>query len=120
MVSAGEVAEALHEKFPGQSDNTDTRTRRAVHAGHSRTECFSERRDRRCGRGQRADNSADNVHDGDGANQADRRLKSLGMSNIRIAWTIVQEALLISLGGVIFGVVATVILKLAADEMDDA
>jgi putative ABC transport system permease protein len=40
-------------------------------------------------------------------------LKSLGMSKIRIAWTIVQEALLISLGGVIFGVAATLVLKLA-------
>lgn len=38
-------------------------------------------------------------------------LKSLGMSNMRIAWTIVQEALLISLGGVIFGVVGTFVLK---------
>jgi putative ABC transport system permease protein len=38
-------------------------------------------------------------------------LKSLGMSNIGIAWTIVQEALLISLGGVIFGIVGTYILK---------
>jgi putative ABC transport system permease protein len=38
-------------------------------------------------------------------------LKSLGMSNIGIAWTIVQEALLISLGGVIFGVIGTYILK---------
>src|SRR6185369_4412435 len=38
-------------------------------------------------------------------------LKSLGMSNIGIGWTIVQEALLISLGGVIFGVVGTYVLK---------
>jgi putative ABC transport system permease protein len=38
-------------------------------------------------------------------------LKSLGMSNFGIALTIVQEALLISLGGVIFGVVGTYILK---------
>src|SRR6185369_6594563 len=38
-------------------------------------------------------------------------LKSLGMSNIGIAWTIVQEALLISLGGIFFGVVGTYILK---------
>jgi putative ABC transport system permease protein len=38
-------------------------------------------------------------------------LKSLGMSNIGIAWLIVQEALLISLGGVIFGVIGTYILK---------
>jgi len=38
-------------------------------------------------------------------------LKSLGMSNIGIGWTIVQEALLISLGGVIFGVIGTYILK---------
>jgi putative ABC transport system permease protein len=38
-------------------------------------------------------------------------LKSLGMSNLGIAWTIVQEALLISLGGVLFGIVGTFILK---------
>jgi len=38
-------------------------------------------------------------------------LKSLGMSNFGIAWTIVQEALLISVGGVIFGVVGTYILR---------
>ncbi|MFN2501684.1 MAG: ABC transporter permease [Pyrinomonadaceae bacterium] len=38
-------------------------------------------------------------------------LKSLGMSNTRIAWTIVQEALIISAGGVIFGVAATYLLK---------
>jgi putative ABC transport system permease protein len=38
-------------------------------------------------------------------------LKSLGMSNLGIGWTIVQEALLISLGGVIFGVIGTFILK---------
>lgn len=38
-------------------------------------------------------------------------LKSLGMSNFGIALTIVEEALLISLGGVIFGVVGTYILK---------
>jgi putative ABC transport system permease protein len=40
-------------------------------------------------------------------------LKSLGMSNPRIAWTIVQEALLISIGGVIFGIGGTILLKLA-------
>jgi putative ABC transport system permease protein len=40
-------------------------------------------------------------------------LKSLGMSKIRIAITIVQEALLISLGGVVFGVLSTVGLKFA-------
>lgn len=39
-------------------------------------------------------------------------LKSLGMSNAKIAWNIVQEALLISLGGVLLGVVSTWILKL--------
>ncbi len=38
-------------------------------------------------------------------------LKSLGMSNTHIAVTIVQEALLISLGGIVFGVLATVGLK---------
>lgn len=40
-------------------------------------------------------------------------LKSLGMSNVNIAWTIVQEALLISIGGIIFGVSATYLLKFA-------
>ena len=38
-------------------------------------------------------------------------LKSLGMSNNRIAWTIVQEAIFISIGGIVFGILATVILK---------
>lgn len=38
-------------------------------------------------------------------------LKSLGMSNTGVAFTIVQEALLISLGGVVFGVIGTYILK---------
>lgn len=38
-------------------------------------------------------------------------LKSLGMSNTQIAMTIVKEALLISLGGLIFGVLATIGLK---------
>jgi len=38
-------------------------------------------------------------------------LKSLGMSSFGIALTIVQEALLISLGGVIFGVIGTYVLK---------
>lgn len=40
-------------------------------------------------------------------------LKSLGMSNFSIASTIVQEALLISAGGVAFGVIATIGLKYA-------
>ena len=40
-------------------------------------------------------------------------LKSLGMSNFSIAFTIVQEALLISTGGVLFGVVATFLLSVA-------
>jgi putative ABC transport system permease protein len=35
-------------------------------------------------------------------------LKSLGMSNFGIVWTIVQEALMISLGGVVIGLLATV------------
>lgn len=39
-------------------------------------------------------------------------LKSLGMSNAWIAWTIVQEAMLISFAGMILGVLLTVILKL--------
>ena len=38
-------------------------------------------------------------------------LKSLGMSNVGIAWTIIQEALMISLGGVLLGVIATIFLK---------
>lgn len=38
-------------------------------------------------------------------------LKSLGMPNRQIAMTIVQEALLISLGGIIFGVLTAVVLK---------
>ena len=40
-------------------------------------------------------------------------LKSLGMSNPRIAWIIVQEALVISLGGVVFGIAAMFVLKAA-------
>ena len=40
-------------------------------------------------------------------------LKSLGMSRAGIALTIVKEALLISLGGIVFGVTATFLLKLA-------
>lgn len=38
-------------------------------------------------------------------------LKSLGMSNVSVAWVIVREALLISLGGVLFGVIATFVLR---------
>lgn len=38
-------------------------------------------------------------------------LKSLGMSNFSIAWTIVQEALLISIGGIVFGVISTSVLS---------
>lgn len=38
-------------------------------------------------------------------------LKSLGMSNFSIGWTIVQEALLISFGGVLVGVLGTLLLK---------
>lgn len=40
-------------------------------------------------------------------------LKALGMSNPGIAWTIVQESMLISFGGIILGILMTVILKLA-------
>ena len=40
-------------------------------------------------------------------------LKSLGMSKAGIALTIVKEALLISLAGIVFGVAATFLLKLA-------
>ena len=38
-------------------------------------------------------------------------LKSLGMSKFKIAMNIVQEALLLSIGGVLFGVLGTVVLK---------
>lgn len=38
-------------------------------------------------------------------------LKSLGMSKLSIAWTIVQEALLISFGGIVIGVLATLLLR---------
>ena len=38
-------------------------------------------------------------------------MKSLGMSKTRIGWTILQEALLLSFGGIVFGVLATVLLK---------
>lgn len=40
-------------------------------------------------------------------------LKSLGMSKASIAWTIIQEALLISLGGIVVGIAATFGLKFA-------
>jgi putative ABC transport system permease protein len=40
-------------------------------------------------------------------------LKSLGMSNTKIAWNIVQEALFISFGGIVFGLSGTVLLKYA-------
>lgn len=40
-------------------------------------------------------------------------LKSLGMSNTAIGWTIVQEALLISIGGVLVGIAGTFVLKYA-------
>jgi ABC-type transport system, involved in lipoprotein release, permease component len=43
-------------------------------------------------------------------------LKSLGMSNFSVAWVIVQEALLIGFCGILFGVVATIILKYALAE----
>lgn len=39
-------------------------------------------------------------------------LKSLGMNNLRISWTITQEALLISLSGIVLGVIFTWILRL--------
>jgi putative ABC transport system permease protein len=38
-------------------------------------------------------------------------MKSLGMSNGQIGWTITQEALLISLCGIILGIVLTVVLR---------
>ena len=40
-------------------------------------------------------------------------MKSLGMSNHRIAWTITQEALLISLFGIVGGIVLTFVLRFA-------
>ncbi len=40
-------------------------------------------------------------------------LKSLGMSNFSIAWVVVQEALLISFGGILAGVLMTIILRWA-------
>lgn len=40
-------------------------------------------------------------------------MKSLGMSNAGIGWVIVQESILISVGGIILGVLSTVILKFA-------
>jgi len=40
-------------------------------------------------------------------------MKSLGMSNGRIAWTITQEALLISFFGIILGILLTVVLRFA-------
>lgn len=39
-------------------------------------------------------------------------LKSLGMPSYQIGWTIVQEAIVLSAGGVVIGVAATFILKL--------
>lgn len=38
-------------------------------------------------------------------------LKSLGMSNASIAWTIVQEALLLSFFGIVAGIVSTLLLR---------
>jgi putative ABC transport system permease protein len=38
-------------------------------------------------------------------------MKSLGMSNFRIAWTIAQEAMLISFLGIVTGVALTVIMR---------
>lgn len=38
-------------------------------------------------------------------------MKSLGMSNPRIAWIITQEALLISFSGIVLGVILTVVLR---------
>jgi len=38
-------------------------------------------------------------------------MKSLGMSNFQIAWTIAQEAMLISLCGIVSGVLLTIILR---------
>lgn len=42
-------------------------------------------------------------------------LKSLGMSNLSVAWTIIKEAMLISIGGVIFGLVGTFLLTAALE-----
>ncbi|MBA2335968.1 MAG: ABC transporter permease [Blastocatellia bacterium] len=40
-------------------------------------------------------------------------MKSLGMSNGKIAWTITQEALMISFFGIILGILLTVVLRIA-------
>jgi len=44
-------------------------------------------------------------------------MKSLGMSNGRIGWTITQEALLISLLGIVVGIVFTVVLRYILTKM---
>jgi putative ABC transport system permease protein len=44
-------------------------------------------------------------------------LKSLGMSNARIAWTIAQEAMLISFCGVLAGIVLTILLRFALTQI---
>jgi len=38
-------------------------------------------------------------------------MKSLGMNNFQIAWTIAQEAILISFCGIVSGVLLTIILR---------
>jgi putative ABC transport system permease protein len=38
-------------------------------------------------------------------------MKSLGMSNGKIAWTITQEALLLSFLGILVGIILTVLLR---------
>jgi putative ABC transport system permease protein len=40
-------------------------------------------------------------------------MKSLGMSNIKISWTIAQEALLISFFGIVGGIVLTILVRFA-------
>ncbi len=44
-------------------------------------------------------------------------MKSLGMSNTRIAWTITQEALLISFCGIVGGVLLTFVIRLVLTRM---
>lgn len=43
-------------------------------------------------------------------------LKSLGMSNGKIAWTIAQEALLLSFCGIVLGIISTIVLHLVLSQ----
>jgi putative ABC transport system permease protein len=44
-------------------------------------------------------------------------LKSLGMSNVGVAWVIEQEALVVSVFGVVFGVVLTLVARFVVMRM---